>query len=141
MQASIPLLVPKEKIITIGGLAQSVMSLSVLIGTILGGILYSFLEIEHILYLDILGALIGVLALCLVKIPNPEKTDTQTPNVFREMKEGFLEIKNNRNIAIITIFIALYAIIQMPIGSLFPLMTKNFFQLGSLEASYLETVF
>lgn len=142
MQASIPLLVPENKIVTIGGISQSIMSFSVIIGTVIGGMLYAIRNVEQILYLDVIGAIIWVIALCLVKIPNPpEKEKLETPNIIREMKEGFFEVKNNKKVAILTIFIGFFALIYMPIGSLFPLMTKNYFALGSLEASYVEMAF
>ena len=116
MQASIPLLVPKEKIITIGGISQTIISFSVIIGTVLGGILYAKWNIEQIIYLDVIGAIIGVSAVLLVKIPNPKKTETtELPNIFREMKEGFLELKNNKKVAILTLFIGMFALMHMPV--------------------------
>lgn len=141
MQASVPLLVPEEKIVTIGGISQSIISLSAIIGTILGGILYAIWSIEAIVLLDVVGAVIGVISLCLVKIPSPKKVSTENPNILREMKEGLVALRENKIIFLITKVIFIGLIIVMPMSALFPLMTKNYFGLGSVEASMVEMAF
>ena len=73
MQASIPLLAPESELLRIAGINQSIQSVSTIAGPALGALAITHMDMEYVLLLDIIGALIAIGSLCLVKIPNPDR--------------------------------------------------------------------
>lgn len=66
---------------------------SAIAGPPLAAFLISMYQIPNILIIDVIGAVIASISLMLVRIPFPEKKENETvPHVFREKKEGFIEI-------------------------------------------------
>lgn len=139
-QASIPLMAPKDKIVKIAGINQTIMSLTNIIAPMLAGILYGIWRIEFIILLDIIGAIFGVISIGVVKIPKVEKKEEKS-HFMTEMKEGIKEIVHSKFILQVTIFVTLISLIFMPAGTLFPLMTSNYFGLEPFHASIVETAF
>ena len=139
-QASIPLLAPEDKIVKIAGVNQTINSISLIVAPIVAGILYGVIQTEYIIMIDIIGALCGVGSLLLVKVPSPKKS-LENVHVFREMKEGALELKNSKFLLYMTIFVVMISILFMPIGSMFPLITSTYFKLEAIHASLVEAVF
>ena len=139
-QASIPLIAPEDKIVQISGINQTITSVTNIFAPMLAGILYSAWKIEFIMLLDIIGAIFGVISIAIVTIPKIEKRKEKV-QVFKEMKEGIHEIKNSKFISIMVIYVTIISIIFMPVGTLFPLMTSNYFGLQPFHASIVETLF
>jgi DHA3 family macrolide efflux protein-like MFS transporter len=73
-----------------------------------------------------------------VVIPNPEKKDTQSPHVMREIKEGLAEIYRNRGLYWMFLFSVVATFFIMPVAVLFPLMTINHFGGGVMHMSIVE---
>ena len=71
MQASVPLLAPKQQLTRIAGINQIISSLSNIIGPAFGALLINLTGIGNILLLDVAGAFIACTTLLLVRIPNP----------------------------------------------------------------------
>lgn len=140
-QASIPLLAPKEKMVQIAGINQTINSATLIIAPLLAGVLFGIMPIQYIIFLDIIGALFGVISIMLVKIPSPEIEETEKKHLFLEMKEGFDEIRKSKYLAILTIFVTIISILFMPIGSMYPLITSNYFGLGPIHISIVEVAF
>ena len=139
-QASIPLIAPEDKIVQISGINQTITSVTNIFAPMLAGILYSAWKIEFVMLLDIIGAVFGVISIAIVKIPKIEKRKERV-QVFKEMKEGIHEIKNSKFISVMVIYVTIISIIFMPVGTLFPLMTSNYFGLQPFHASIVETLF
>jgi len=92
-----------------------------------------------VLMFDVFGAVIAIITLALVTIPNPQKNNTsQTPNMFREMKEGLREIYSNRGLLMMFVFMIVMMFFLMPIAALFPLMTLNHFSGNTYMMSIVE---
>lgn len=89
MQASVPLLAPKQQLTRIAGINQIISSLSNIIGPAFGALLINLTGIGNILLLDVAGAFIACTTLLLVRIPNPERSTAQKPSLWREFREGF----------------------------------------------------
>lgn len=139
-QASIPLLAPEDKIVKIAGINQTITSITNIIAPLLAGVLYGIWKIEFIIMLDMIGAIFGVLSIASVKIPKLEKKEEKI-EVIKEMKEGMQEISKSKFVLIMTIYATIISIIFMPVGTLFPLITSNYFHLEPIHASIVETLF
>lgn len=138
--ASIPMLAPKEKLVKISGINQTINSITLIIAPILAGILFGAIPLPYIIFLDIIGAIFGIGSIAMVHIPNPEKKEEKS-NILLEMKQGFWEIKQSRFLLILTIYVIAICIIFMPIASMYPLITKNYFGLEAIHVSIVEVLF
>jgi DHA3 family macrolide efflux protein-like MFS transporter len=138
--ASIPMLAPKEKLVKISGINQTINSITLIIAPILAGILFGAIPLPYIIFLDIIGAIFGIGSIAMVHIPNPEKKEEKS-NILLEMKQGFGEIKQSRFLLILTIYVIAICIIFMPIASMYPLITKNYFRLEAIHVSIVEVLF
>ena len=138
--ASIPMLAPKEKLVKISGINQTINSITLIIAPILAGILFGAIPLPYIIFLDIIGAIFGIGSIAMVHIPNLEKKEEKS-NILLEMKQGFGEIKQSRFLLILTIYVIAICIIFMPIASMYPLITKNYFRLEAIHVSIVEVLF
>jgi len=139
LQASIPLLAPESELMRISGINQVIQSVSVIAGPALAALMISVLNMTWVLMFDVAGALIAVVTLLLVHIPNPPgKKDAPTPHVLRELKEGFREIYSHPGLLWLFIIIVIAHFFIMPVAVLFPLMTINHFNGGTWQMSIVE---
>ena len=138
--ASIPMLAPKEKLVKISGINQVINSVTLIIAPILAGILFGAIPLPYIIFLDIIGAIFGIGSIAIVRIPNPEKKE-ETSNILLEMKQGFFEIQQSKFLRILTIYVIVICLIFMPIASMYPLITTNYFGLEALHVSIVEVLF
>ncbi|WP_080904101.1 MFS transporter [Parabacteroides sp. Marseille-P3160] len=141
MQASIPLIAPKEELVRISGINQMIQSLCNIAGPALGALLITWMDMSFILMLDVVGAIIACLGLLLVVIPDPPKEEIQEKRqVFREMIEGIREVTQKKGLKWLFIFSILCTFFLMPVGVLFPLMTLNHFSGTAFQMSLIEVV-
>lgn len=139
MQASVPLLAPESELMRVAGVNQVINSISTIAGPAFAALLISAFSMTYVLMFDVLGAVIGCASLLLVDIPNPiRKEGAHTPDLLREMKEGFKEIYDNRGLLWLSIFVILANFFIMPVAVLFPLMTINHFAGGTWQMSVVE---
>ncbi|HWR74938.1 MAG TPA: MFS transporter, partial [Bacteroidales bacterium] len=139
MQASVPLMAPETELLRISGVNQVIQSLSIIAGPALAALLISVLNMTWALMFDVLGAMIAVVTLLMVHIPNPaKKKDAPPPHVLREMLEGMRVIYSHRGLLWVFIIIVLAYFFIMPVSALFPLMTINHFGGGTYQMSFVE---
>lgn len=142
MQASVPLLAPEKHLTKVAGWGQMVSSLSYIAGPAVGMSLLAVKSLEWVLLLDVLGAAIACSILLFIRIPRARKNVEKISTSFIvEMKEGYNAIVKNRQILKLTIVMTVVAVLYMPIGIYFPLMVRNHFERGVVEAGIVEIVF
>ncbi len=138
MQASVPLLAPKEQLTRVAGIDQIIFSVGNIAGPALGALFISIWDMEYVLLLDVLGAAIACISLLFVFIPNPEKKEEQKKDMLREMKIGIMIVLKNHGLSWIFLFSILAMFFIMPISVLFPLMTLNHFEGNAFQVSIVE---
>lgn len=141
MQASIPLLAPKDELLRIAGINQTIHSVSNIAGPALGALMIGLMDIGRVLLLDIAGALIAIIGLLLVKIPDPirelrEKTGID--QVLKDIGIGIGAVTRNKGLGFLFLFSTLVTFCVMPIAVLFPLLTLEHFGGGKYEMSIIE---
>lgn len=141
LHASIPLIVPKEMLAKSAGYSQTLQSLSLIAGPALAAVLYAALPFNLAIAIDPIGALIAVASLMMVKIPQPDQTESAAPNMWAELKEGFSVLRAHRGLFWLTIFSALFLFAFMPVNALFPLMSWTHFGGNEWHAGAVESVF
>ncbi len=141
MQAAIPLLAPQSELLRIAGINQMIQSVSSIAGPALGALAIGLFSIGNVLLLDIIGAIIAIISLLFVHIPNPEivdKAKASVAQVWRDIKLGLGEILKNRGLTLMFLYSVIATFCIMPVAVLFPLMTINHFGGDKFEMSIVE---
>jgi MFS transporter, DHA3 family, macrolide efflux protein len=131
MQATTSLMVPNEHLARVSGLNQAMRGLTQIIGPPLGALLMELLPIFGVLSIDILTAVMAVLPLVFIAVPQPPRLDEikiVTPAVlWQDVKVGFRFVAAWPGLlSILLIGIALNCIIN-PAFNMMPLMVTNHF--------------
>ncbi|WP_281864792.1 MFS transporter [Planomicrobium okeanokoites] len=142
LQASIPLLVPEEHYTKVAGWGQMVSSITNIAGPAIGVSLLAVASIEWVLLLDILGAVIATSILLFIHIPKVTAGKSAEPLGFvMEMKEGYQAVTQHRLLFKLVIVMTIVAVLYIPLGTYFPLMVRNHFEKGVIEAGIVEITF
>ncbi|WP_217349712.1 MULTISPECIES: MFS transporter [Caryophanaceae] len=142
LQASIPLLVPEEHYTKVAGWGQMVSSITNIVGPAIGVSLLAIATIEWVLLLDILGAVIATSILLFIHIPKVTEDKSAAPLSFvTEMKEGYQAVTQHRLLIKLVIVMTIVAVLYIPLGTYFPLMVRNHFERGVIEAGIVEITF
>src|SRR5574344_1342306 len=105
LNAVTPLLVPEEQLTKCAGYSQSLQSISYIVSPAVAALLYSVWELNAIIAIDVLGAVIASITVAIVRIPKlGDQVQSLKPNFIREMKEGMAVLRQNKG---------LYALITM----------------------------
>ncbi|WP_304627125.1 MFS transporter [Sporosarcina sp. resist] len=87
MQASVPLLAPKEHLTKVAGWGQMVSSMTNIAGPVVGVSLLAVSSLEWVLLFDVFGAIIACSVLLFIRIPSVTRTEEMaTDNLIAEMK-------------------------------------------------------
>lgn len=140
MQASVPLIAPESQLLRIAGINQSIQSVSTIAGPALGALAITTMDIEQVLLLDIIGAVMAIGTLCLVKIPNPDRTEQKAHHVLREIISAVHEVTRQQGLRWLFLFSILSTFCIMPVSVLFPLMTLNHFGGDVFQVSLIEVI-
>ncbi|ANF95016.1 MFS transporter [Paenibacillus bovis] len=140
-QAAIPLIAPEDQLTRVAGWHQLVFSASSVLGPALGIAVYSATSLGTLLLLDVAGALIANVMLIMVRIDQPKQEIQETPSFRREFVLGWKTLISDQSIVTITIAMAVFSVVFMPLAMLFPLMTLSHFGRGGYSASLIEAVF
>lgn len=142
MQASVPLLAPEEHLTKVAGWGQMVSSMTYIIGPAVGMSLLAVSSLEWVLLFDVFGAVIACSILLFIRIPSVPRTEEMVSGSFAvEMKEGYDAIMKQPLILKLTIVMTVVAVLYIPIGTYFPLMVRNHFDKGVVEAGFVEIAF
>ncbi|AEI42369.1 MFS transporter [Paenibacillus mucilaginosus] len=140
-QAAIPLIAPQDQLTRVAGWHQLVFSSSSVLGPALGIAVYSATSLGTVLLLDVVGALIANLMLLLIKINQPKPENSQAPSFRKEFILGWITFLSVKSVVTITVAMAVFSVVFMPLAMLFPLMTLSHFGRGGYSASLIEAVF
>lgn len=137
LQSSIPLIVPEPQLVRISGINQSIQSMCGIIAPMIGATLIVSLQIEYVLLLDVVGAIIACLSLFFVVIPSPKRRTIEN-KLWGEVKECFYVIRTTAGLSSLFVGFTLVTFVVMPVSVLFPFITidhfcGNAFQMGLIE--------
>ncbi len=138
MEASVPLLAPKEQLTRVAGINQIIISVGNIAGPALGAFFITIWDIEYVLLLDVGGAFIACTSLLFVHIPDPEKIQDKVENVLQEMKEGLTIVLKNRGLSWVFLYSIFGNLFIMPVSVIFPLMTLQYFGGDKFQVSLIE---
>lgn len=140
VQATIPLLAPKNELVRVNSINELLQTSSTLLGPILGAAMYAVLPMYIILLTDLLGAIIASSAVGVIIIPKI-KLIKSTANFVKELRGGLYFFFRDNKLLFYTIALFVCMIFYMPIGILFPLMVKKVFGGGQWFAGLTQSLF
>lgn len=109
--------VPESQVSAAIGLSQSMMSLFMIVGPMVGTLIYSWLGITYSLLC--LFVLFGASALVQTMLPKMSKPERPADSrIWQEMKEGFRYVRANRNLLLIA---GAFSLIGLGSGLIHPL--------------------
>ncbi|WP_405099605.1 MFS transporter [Oceanobacillus sp. FSL H7-0719] len=142
MQASIPLLAPEEHLTKVAGWGQTISSISNIAGPAVGMSLLAVSSLEWVLMLDVFGAAIASSILLFIHIPRVSETEKEiSVSLIAEMREGYHAIVKHPVVLKLTITMTIVAMLYIPLGTYFPLMTRDYFNRGVVDAGIVEIIF
>lgn len=127
MQASTSLIVPEERLSQVAGLNQMLQGLMSIVAPPAGALLIGVLPIQGVLMIDIGTALVAVLALFVVHIPQPQLPTSTSNSFWREMGDGLRYIRGWAGLMIVIAISMLLNLLIAPPASLAPLLVTNHF--------------
>ena len=143
MQASTSLMVPDEHLTRVAGLNQTMQGALNVIGPPLGALLLAVLPFENIMLMDVGTAMLAILPLFFVVIPQPERaaTKSEKPSLWSDVREGLRYVWGWPGLLAILIMATMLNFVVNPAFSLMPLLVTEHFngdapQLAWLEASW-----
>ena len=142
LSAATPLLVPEEQLTKCAGYSQSMQSISYIVSPAIAAFLYSIWDLNLIIAIDVLGAVIACITVSFVSIPELNTEQRPLKKDFKkEMKDGFLALKENKGLFALLLLGSLYMLVYMPINALYPLMSMSYFNGTPIHVSITEIAF
>ncbi|HQX10050.1 MAG TPA: MFS transporter [Thermoflexales bacterium] len=143
MQASTSMLVPEAHLTRIGGMNQMLQGAIGIFAPAGGALMLSIAPISAAMAIDVLTALMAVLPLLIVAIPQPARqaapgAHLPGPALLHEMREGFAVLAGNRGLVFIAVMSSLLNFLLTPTGALAPLLITRHFAGGAPELALLE---
>lgn len=140
MQASIPMVVPSDKLMKAGGWGNLIVSISTMTGPAFGAGLMSIFSIAAVMLVDILGAVFAISCLLAVTIPDVPYS-TEKLRLMEDIKSGFAAMGRNRPLMSAFFPIIAATILYMPLGSLFPLLVRTHYAGEAWHNAVVEFIF
>lgn len=140
-QSMVPQFVPTESLVQIGGWNQMISSGSFLLGPAIGAALYAAFSMPVLLLTDLLGAVIASIMLGVVQIAPMEKSERERQNTWKELKEGLEVFRADKALALLILIETLCMIFYLPLSSLYPLMTSDYFSATAWHGSAVEILY
>jgi DHA3 family macrolide efflux protein-like MFS transporter len=141
LQAAIPQLVPPSELTKAGGFGQIINSACSMVGPMLGAFLMSLTSLQYVILVDVLGAVFAVITLSFVKLPKYTVNQRSKLSFIKDMKQGISAIKSNKALLRLSIPMLISTIIFVPIGTLLPLMVKEYFNGTAWHNGIVQTLF
>jgi len=142
LNAVTPLLVPEDQLTKCAGYSQSVQSVSYILSPAIAAFLYAVWDLNAVIALDVLGAVVACVTVSFVAIPKQEgKSEIVQSSVIEEAKAGYIILKEKEGLFALLWIGALYCFVYMPVSALFPLMSMSYFGGTTTHASIVEIMF
>jgi DHA3 family macrolide efflux protein-like MFS transporter len=141
MTALMPLMVPERALVRINALDQMLVSISSMGGPVLGIFLYTSIGFEAVLFLDALGAAIACVCLVLASVPSTGQKAGERQRIGASMLSGLRFVRADGALSRLLLLCTCAMLLFMPLGSLYPLMTYEWFGGNGYHASLVEAVY
>lgn len=140
LQSINPTLVPNTMLTKISGQIGAFQSVQMIIAPAVAGVLFGMFDINYVILLDVVGAIFGSATMLITRLPERLKQDGPV-HFWQDMLAGWTLLRKDKGIFQLTLIGALFTLIFMPAGTVYPLMTAQYFRGTVAMASIVEVVF
>lgn len=137
-QSLISELVPKESIVNAVALNGASITLTLVLGPALGGIVVGTLGVKYALLLNAISFAAVLWALFAMRMPPQEKKHEKS--ITQSMMEGADYILNHRVILNVVLFSFIMVAVGLPYTTLLPVFAKDYFHLSAAGYGYLFSI-
>lgn len=143
MAASTPLMVPKEQLTRINGLNQALQGVNSLAAPPVAALLISVLPTPSILLIDVGTALLAILPLLFIPVPQPQRHTAPQgevkPSLMQDIRAALVYIRALPGLVAV-IFMAFFLnFLLVPTESLMPLLITKHFSKGAIELGLMQS--
>jgi DHA3 family macrolide efflux protein-like MFS transporter len=137
----LPAIVPREEMIRVNGISQSIQSISQMAAPAIAGAMMTFLPIQTILYFDVATAAIGILILVFfVKVPKT-KAPSKLRSTIEELKTGLGYIAKDKVVKWVIVVGSIMNFMIGPIVFLVPLQVVRIYGGEAWRLAVVELAF
>jgi MFS transporter, DHA3 family, macrolide efflux protein len=144
MQSSTSLMVPREQLSRVAGLNQTLQGLVTIAAPPAGAVLISLMPTQGVLMIDVTTALLAVLPLLFIAIPQPTKEKeegAEKTSYWQDLRAGFAYVAAWPGLMAIMLMAVLINFLLTPALSLMPLLVTKHFGLGAIELGLTDSLF
>lgn len=145
MQASTSLMVPEKHLARVAGINQTLGGAMNIISPPLGALLLSLLPLNGVMAIDVGTALLAVVPLLFIAIPQPPRrlaestTGQRRASVLADLRVGLRYVAGWPGLMVILVMAMLINFIVNPAFSLMPILVTKHFGGGALQLGWLES--
>ncbi len=144
MQVSTSLMVPNTQLTRVAGMNQTLFGVLGIFGPPLGALSMEALKLYHIMLIDVGTALLAILPLLFIHVPQPKKLDQEKgaarPTMMADLRFGLNYILSWKGMLILIGMVMLFKIATTPAITLFALLVKDHFNGGAVQYGMVETL-
>jgi DHA3 family macrolide efflux protein-like MFS transporter len=145
MTSSTSLMVPEKHLTRVSGINQTMQGARSIVAPPVGALLVALLPMHTILALDVVTALLAVVPLFFLPIPQPEpRTEPGAQkggtSLLGDMREGFRYIWNWRGLRVLLFTSMILNFLLTPAGGLMPILTTRHFGGDAALLGWLNSV-
>ncbi|MDF2945136.1 MAG: major facilitator superfamily 1 [Herbinix sp.] len=141
IQAVVPMLVPSNDLMKANGWSQFLQAGAFMLGPVIGAAMYAAFSMPVILLTDLLGAIVASISIAIVHIPEIERKQKISSRFTQELKEGIAVYMQDRKLSFVTLIVAVSLVFFMPLSSMYPLMTSDYFKGTAWQASIIQITY
>lgn len=145
MAASTSLMVPKAHLTRVQGLNQTLQGGLNIFTAPLGALLLDLLPIQSILAIDVSTAMIAVVSLVFISIPQPERRDVPEaasgngPSLRQDLRDGLRYVGAWPGLVMILLMATVINLVLTPASSLLPILVTEHFGGAALQLGWLQS--
>src|SRR5688572_11245536 len=144
MSASTPLIVPESQLTRVNGLNQTLQGINGLIAPPIGALLISLLPTQGILLIDVGTAMLAILPLFFISIPQPKRHEElgqkERPSLMQDVREAVAYVRTWPGLVAIIFMGVFLNFLLVPTGSFLPLLVTKHFGKGAIELGLINSV-
>lgn len=141
MIATTTLMVPLQHLTRLQGLNQTLHGGLSIISAPLGALLYEVWSLSNILIINALPALVAVVCLYLIIIPQPRKSGQAVGRLLQEMLSGLRYILNWPALCMVIGIAVVINFLDAPATALIPLLVSKHFNGDALQLGWMNSTF
>jgi DHA3 family macrolide efflux protein-like MFS transporter len=144
MMSTTPLMVPRDQLSRVAGMNATLWGVLSFAVPPMGAMLLGFLDVRGILPLDVITAVIALVPIALLRIPQPEAQHVQGTGVravVHDLGEGLRYIWDWKGMRWFMATTLVWGVFVTPLISFQPLLVTQHFKGGAVEVGWMSSAF